>query len=261
MKLRRLGAGRVVVRTIVAGVVVVAAAALPACAKSHSADGVPTASSTAVNGRAVLDKALATLGTSTVHVSAIVTSGSDYVRVEGDVDPVAGVTAVHTTTSDGRTTQMRVIGSDAYVFGVTGYTRPWVHIDLNKMPETNPIHSSVSPMSSLGILGGVVAMEPTSFQRFHGTTDLQRAAAHTTDVGQRAIMQRLANEIGPGGAAVPFDISVDDQGRIKTLTYDLTAQGVTSNSNIHFYDYGKPVTVQAPASKDVQEAEAAVYTP
>ncbi|HVF21266.1 MAG TPA: LppX_LprAFG lipoprotein [Mycobacteriales bacterium] len=174
----------------------------------------------------------------------------------------------------------RILGDTAYItpppFLAALVGKPFLEIDLallvTQNPQFGPISSTANPVTSVDALRGatdaavvgpeVVRGEETT--HFRGTLDLA-AAGSEGDTNAEAI-GRLSALLGTN--EVPYDVWLDDAGRIRRTKLEVTksaadsADGKASSTTVttELFGYGAAVEVTVPAKDQVADGNALLKT-
>ncbi|MFI6659660.1 hypothetical protein ACIBL8_29480 [Streptomyces sp. NPDC050523] len=139
----------------------------------------------------------------------------------------------------------------------------WVRVDTAALSDGNLVTGGATdPYAAAELLLGTrtaTGLGRTEFagvevRHYRGTADLA-AAARGASEGVRASLAAAAK--GFATAAVPFDAYLDDQGRIRKIRYRFSFVNGREKSTVAvasttlLYDFGTPVDVRLPASKDI----------
>ncbi|WP_213452491.1 hypothetical protein [Rhizomonospora bruguierae] len=259
-------------RFTTAGIGLLAAAAfgLAGCEGSGAPSGAASPSATASSAAdpaaaAELATAVNKLGSESFSFTTV---SGDQDNVSGTLDPVAGVGRVtvkvaSATPSPGISAdlEMRLVDKDMYLMlgqGVLpGVGGGWLHLDGARLPNGNQFGLRPGGKDPAGTAR--VLQTATDVRRGHtgiytGTLDLSRL-----DRTDGALGTQVLDQLGDGADRVPFQATLDDQGRLTELKLTLTAQTGGRDFVTRYSDYGAPVDVSRPDG-DVTEAPAAVYT-
>ncbi|HEX8629583.1 MAG TPA: hypothetical protein VF755_15565, partial [Catenuloplanes sp.] len=239
--------------------------AVPGASATPSATGSPEVSPSA--GSAT-DEAAAALAASTTDLGSTpfkftMTSGST-VSLTGAMDPPnrAGTSTLQIT---GGGSSLKVesllIGSDLYakLGGTNANANKWFHIDANRLPEGANIGirpGQIDPAGTERFIKATSDVRQVEARGFAGTLDLNRA------VGAAGISRAALDSYGPAAKSVPFRATVDEQGRLSTMTIDLPplAGQPAQPLEIRYFDFGTAVAAQKPAAGEVVEASQDIYT-
>lgn len=139
----------------------------------------------------------------------------------------------------------------------------WVRVDTAALSDGNLVTGGATdPYAAAELLLGTrtaTCLGRTEFagvevRHYRGTADLATAAKGASG-GVRASLAAAAK--GFATAVVPFDAYLDDQGRIRKIRYRFgfvngrEKSTVAVASTTLLYDFGAPVDVRLPASKDI----------
>ena len=139
----------------------------------------------------------------------------------------------------------------------------WVRVDTATLSDGNLVTGGATdPYAAAELLRGTrraTDLGRTEFagvevRHYRGTADLTTAARHASK-GVREALAAAAK--GFATAEVPFDVYLDDQGRIRKIRHrfsfvnGLRKGTVAVASTTLLYDFGAPVDVRLPASKDI----------
>ncbi|MET7682737.1 hypothetical protein [Streptomyces sp. NPDC005423] len=139
----------------------------------------------------------------------------------------------------------------------------WVRIDTGRLSDGNLVTGGATdPAASAELLRGTrravyagrTELDGTTVRHYRGTADLA-AAARGAPAGGRAALAAAAK--GFATALVPFDVYLDDQGRVRKIEQHFSfvngqrpgTVAVTSTTLLH--DFGTPADVRLPASTDI----------
>ncbi|MEG3632012.1 hypothetical protein [Streptomyces poriticola] len=139
----------------------------------------------------------------------------------------------------------------------------WVRVDTATLSDGNLVTGGATdPLAAAEVLRGArtatyvgrTELAGTGVRHYRGTADLARAAK-AASAGNRRPLAAAAK--GFASAAVPFDVYVDDEGRIRKIRHRFSfvnsdAEGtVAVASTTLLFDFGAPVTVRLPAEDDI----------
>lgn len=134
----------------------------------------------------------------------------------------------------------------------------WVRIETRSLSDGNLVTGGATdPLAAAELLRGArkvgfVGQERvggTEVRHYRGVADL-RAAARAASAGQRgALGVAAAKGFSKGG--VPFDVYLDDSGRVRKLRQQFTVAEANVASTTLLYDFGVPAKVRLPADKDI----------
>ncbi len=193
------------------------------------------------------------------HVEATVEAQGQTLTLSGDI---AGLDHPDSTSMDlsmdfgGQQMQLIVLDKSLYVKGdglseVKG--KSWLKIDLSD-PD-NPmgqIFDAANPGNFAAYLNGITKFDD------QGTETVDGVSAHHYSVTVDTTKMMAANPIFKGQDQatlglpdeVTSDVYVDSDNRPVSMNVDL---GATGAFEVHFSDYGKDVSIEAPPASDVGE--------
>ncbi|BCJ73996.1 hypothetical protein CS0771_35400 [Catellatospora sp. IY07-71] len=131
--------------------------------------------------------------------------------------------------------------------GVPTLPKDWMHVDTAKLGAASSLRTSIEdPSYSANLLKVASSVEWDGTSKIKGTLDLSKAA------GANAA---AATALGEQAKAVPFTATLDEQGRLLTMTVGMgqvaPAAGV-GDMVITYSNYGEPVTIDKPSGKIVE---------
>ncbi len=258
-------------------------AGLMACATGCGPGGGSTDARTAADPVEVLHRAAGVLvhaGTSKALTSMEMATGGTRVTIHGegvyDYAERLGRLKVRLPEDPARTGEQRpiteLLAPGALFMKNRGAGVPpdkWVRIDTRTLSDGNLVTGGVTdPFAAAEVLRGVrtatyvgeTDLAGTPVRHYRGTADLV-AAAESASEGNRAPLHAAAK--GFATADVPFDVYLDDQGRIRKIRHrfsfvngqqkdrDRDRDTVTVASTTLLYDFGIPVTVRLPKPEDI----------
>ncbi|HZN75496.1 MAG TPA: hypothetical protein VFC00_28010 [Micromonosporaceae bacterium] len=152
-----------------------------------------------------------------------------------------------------------LIGADMWLKtdGIPVVPDKWLHLDTARLPDDSPLGvrpGRLDPVNSEKLFDAATKIENVGRGQFKGTVDL-------TKLSSSAIVDRATVEtLGDRAKAVPFEATIDDQGRLTNFKMDLgTVDNVPMKVNVTYSDFGTSVSPTKPAASDVMEAPEAVY--
>ncbi|GAA3949570.1 hypothetical protein [Actinoplanes auranticolor] len=153
--------------------------------------------------------------------------------------------------------KIRFTGTEGLT-GLPKLPKKWMLIDPAKVKDDDvPVRydNETDPGEAGTVLRAIVAVERTSDGHFAGTTDLtQQGDAAIVDAGR-------LKALGEKARAVPFEATVDDQGRLTSTIVRIPAAGKVKATRyaITYTGYGATPTPAAPAADEQQPATKAAY--
>jgi len=139
----------------------------------------------------------------------------------------------------------------------------WVRVDTATLSDGNLVTGGATdPFAAAELLRGTrkatyvgrTSVAGTAVRHYRGTADLG-AAARDASPGSRASLRAAAR--GFATATVPFDVYLDDEGRIRKVRHRFSFVNgqqkgtVAVSSTTLLYDFGAPVDVRLPDAKDI----------
>jgi hypothetical protein len=154
--------------------------------------------------------------------------------------------------------RMRFTGTEGLT-GLPKLPKKWMLIDPAKIKNTEDIplgyDDETDPVEAGAVLRAIVDVRQTAAGEFAGTTDL-------TQQGESEIVDpaRL-KALGARAKAVPFEATVDGQGRLTSTLVRVPAAGKQKAFvyEVTYSDFGRAPTPTAPAADRQQKATAAAY--
>lgn len=145
----------------------------------------------------------------------------------------------------------------------------WVRVDTATLSDGNLVTGGATdPLAAAEVLRGTrtatyvgaTELAGTAVRHYRGTADLAVAARGASGANRAAL---AAAARGFATAAVPFDVYLDDEGRIRKLRHRfsfLNGQRVGTvavASTTLLYDFGTATDVRLPAGRDIYAGEIA----
>ncbi|GGQ63723.1 hypothetical protein [Streptomyces asoensis] len=139
----------------------------------------------------------------------------------------------------------------------------WVRVETATLSDGNLVTGGATdPFAAAEVLRGTrtatyvgrTEVAGTAVRHYRGTADLAVAARDASAGGRNAL--RAAAK-GFATARVPFDVYLDDQGRIRKVRHRFSfvngqrKEPVAVASTTLLYDFGAPVDVRLPAARDI----------
>ncbi|MER5753176.1 hypothetical protein [Streptomyces sp. NPDC002088] len=139
----------------------------------------------------------------------------------------------------------------------------WVRVETAGLSDGNLVTGGATdPYAAAEVLRGTLAatyvgrteVAGTKVRHYRGTADLNQAAKRASAGGRDSL--RAAAK-GFATAEVPFDVYLDDQGRIRKVRQRFSfvngrqKEAVAVASTTLLYDFGTPVDVRLPAAGDI----------
>ncbi|MEV4537639.1 hypothetical protein AB0J82_28060 [Asanoa sp. NPDC049518] len=165
---------------------------------------------------------------------------------------------------EGMQTPVEVVklGDDLFIKSGQAGKKPYLRLEVDKLNASSPMRNSLDVTQHSGILGGVVTAEKhdgaDGSVTYEGIADIKKAveAAPEKAKSQLEPVSRLATN----GSAVPYEVTVDAQGRLTDLSYTIETSSMGDMvSEIQLTALGEPTTIERPAATDVEDATEEQY--
>ena len=250
-------------RLAIAGVALIAGLGLTGCGPDDSTSagaqgsGV-TATQAAEKQDPAADLAAATqkLGEQSMKIDMDMAGA---ISMSGVADPKSGQARMSMdmgALGEGTKIEMRKLGDDLYMkFGgqigdmLKGGTskKAWMHVDASKVAAGSSFDMPKDdPAGTKALLQAMTGVERVGDNGFKGTLDLTKSPRYNKDNSLKALGDKAKN--------VPFTAKKDSEGRLVELTMDMSAiQPGAGKVKTKYYDFGTPVSVEAPPASQVQE--------
>lgn len=245
-------------RLAVGGLAVLASAtfALAGCAGSSSGAGGDSASATPSPApKEALQAAVKQLSQTTYTYTAI----GPGLNGHGAVDPVGKKFSLSLMSMD-----FVLIGSHLYAKmdwgaenSISGIPTKWMHLDPAKLGKDAPPHldpSAIDPTQTSALFGGLVDAQRVDATHYNATFDLTNAGDSSLNAESPTL-----KKLGDIAKAAPGTVTLDEQGRLTSLTIDLSSVDSDLSIKNTFSDYGSPVSLSPPPPADTVEAPTSVY--
>ncbi|MEH1098764.1 hypothetical protein [Micromonospora sp. CPCC 205561] len=248
-------------RRLIPALVVALAVLVTGCGTDSggSTTNSPAPATSAADPVAVVRQGMDRSFSGTLTMDASVKAGPTSIKLRGKVDPAAR--ALHVTGNAPEPVEARLIGDAAYIKSdSTDGDKPWMKIDLTKLRPGSSLRQSFDLKSQTGVVGGIVSAEQVGDGRYRGVTDLEKAAAAASDEGGMRAGIESSAKLAKDPKAIPFEATVDADGRLTTLSYTIATKNVGDLvTEMRMSDFGKPVSVTAPPAGDTEEASKEAY--
>lgn len=161
--------------------------------------------------------------------------------------------------------EMRVIGGTVYlkVPGDEMGGRPWLKMDAGSASAESavpgldePVNDPRAMLDALQAVTGEVeevgreTVRGTETRHLRGEVDLSQAQDQLPEA-RRKDFEALREQFGR--PTLPLDAWVDDEDRVRRLTYSLEAGGRPLRVELELFDFGVEVVVARPAASEVTE--------
>ncbi|MFD7136937.1 hypothetical protein [Streptomyces sp. NPDC059894] len=139
----------------------------------------------------------------------------------------------------------------------------WVRVETATLSDGNLVTGGATdPYAAAEVLRGTrtaayvgtTRLAGIEVRHYRGTADLAAAAAHSSEGGRGSLG---AAAKGFATAEVPFDVYLDEQGRIRKVRHRFSfvnggrKEAVAVASTTLLYDFGTPVDVRLPVGRDI----------
>lgn len=138
----------------------------------------------------------------------------------------------------------------------------WVRVDTTSLSDGNLVTAGVTdPVTAAAVLRGAgkvsyvgsLKMDGAAVRHFRGTSDLT-AAAKAAAPPMRGQLAAAAK--GFSTTAVPFDVYLDGQGRLRKVRHEFVfdnseGEGVKVDSTTSLHGFGSPVRIEMPGPDDI----------
>jgi hypothetical protein len=239
------------------------AAFVAGCSGAGTGTGSPSASaSPSAPARSASDElvsAAAKLRSATYKFEVKVSSTT----MQGAADPsTKGVQLTSKAAAGGVSIdlELRAVGADLYArldgLSALGIDRnTWLHVDGTKIKSLAVLGiADPSDPTGAGSLGRqIVTATKSGSGQYQGTLDLTKASVAGVPVS-------AITTLGDKAKSVPFQATIDSQGRLSAFSFTVPAQGSTPETpvSITYSEFGSSVSITKPTT-NVQEAPPAVY--
>lgn len=249
------------VRGIVAGMAVLAVAAAGCSADSDK--GAPAERTPAAERQdagTLLPLSFKKLRKESFRFTSTVTMGDTKLSAEGAFDMARTVGEAEVGIGGGHDMQLRVFADDVYV-QVVGR---WMHLDSDRLPAEHMFGLAADPVANADYLLAVSDdVKQLGDGRYQGTLDLERYADEYADPKDAKALKKMLAKLGPEAAKVPFQATVDEQGRLTALQTTMTVvrdgEKTTVVQKSTYRDFGAEVSVKRPPADEVVEAPSGLY--
>ncbi|MEV6600787.1 hypothetical protein AB0M36_28655 [Actinoplanes sp. NPDC051346] len=246
-------------RLAIAGVALATALGLAGCDRSgdhQTSPGTAATSAAAADPAAELTAASNKLGEQPLKAKMDMGAAMSATGVADQKNRKADMTIRINAGGQKMDMKMRLLGPDLYLqFGgplgasLDGGGKTWMHVDATKIPAGSQLNVD-NLVNADKFLAGLGKVEKVGAGDFKGVLDMSRAQGQETSLAA----------LGEKAKAVPFTAKVDDQGRLAELVIDMNGLGLPAQGSgkitAKYYDFGSPITVEAPPGEQVREMPA-----
>jgi hypothetical protein len=226
--------------------------------ETPSASGSSSAADPAA--AAALASATAALGNQSFKITMTAGPGVKLTGLIDSPDSKGTATLNITGSNTDITVKTLLVVQDLYL-QVPGVTKAgkWTHVDVSKLPASANVGlrpGQIDPVNTQKVLTSTTDVKQVDSRSYSGTLDLTKVAGIT------GIDPTTVSALGASAQSVPFTAGLDEKGRLEELTIQLPAvQGQKAEPlDVTYTDYGTPVTAERPATADVVEAPANLYS-
>lgn len=255
--------------TAVVGLTLAAALTFSAtgCKKDETGtgqNGPGTAATATADPAAMLANSAVALNKDSFKINCDLSIGT----VTGSMDTPNKTGVMTMKISTGGTTMdmdMRLLGTDLYMkMNTAGKSVPgfdsskWIHLDMTRLPANNSLGfkpGEMDPAGAAKFLNAVATAESGANGTIKGTMDLTKA------VGAAGVDKNSLSLLGEDAKKVPFEATLDDQGRLTKLVVDMPKMGTVDayKAVTTYSDFGTTVTVAKPRASEIVEAPEMLY--
>jgi hypothetical protein len=191
---------------------------------------------------------------STSYKFSVTTGG---ITMGGIADPVAKTAAMDVATS----IEAIVVDGQVYLkypkglpgFEAFGGSDKWLHVDASKIDGSKlGVQDPTDPSSGLAYLKTATSVRKVGDKHYKGMLDLTKSPGLLAN-------SKLRSTLGDAAKAVPFDVTLDDEGRLSAMDMTMKINGSEVTTHNTFSDFGTKVTVTKPAPSEVVEAPESIY--
>jgi hypothetical protein len=169
--------------------------------------------------------------------------------------------------------ELRMIRKDAWIKvpGLPASDGKWMHLDISKVRADSRLKALVSaddPGGTQGLVKAIAEADSLGGGRYKGTVDLSKSSS------TKFLTDALGDqELKADALVVPFEATVDDQGRLTSIAVDQSelikkvagdaGPGIAAalgKAEMKFSDFGVAVKVKAPAASQVIDPPDSVLT-
>jgi hypothetical protein len=131
----------------------------------------------------------------------------------------------------------------------------WMHVDQSKIKAIDSFGidpSKTDPTRSSGLFKGMTDAKKVDATHYAVTLDL-------TKTSDSVVSSSVQTKLGDKAKAVPAQVVLDDQGRLASVTMDLSSVDADSSISTTYTNYGSAAAIDKPAASDTVEAPDSVY--
>jgi hypothetical protein len=255
--------------TVALGLVAALSLGAVGCADSDTpngaADNAADRPAARPDANAALAAAATNLGETTVKVDAQLGAAGTITGALDRPNKRATMTMTYAAAGKTMTLETIMIGTDLFLKMDLGGAPPpgvdpgkWTHLDQTKLPANNSFGlrpGEFDPTGSAKFLKAAATAEWVDDHTIKGTIDLTKAD------GARGLTEENLSKLGAKAKSVPFEATIDDEGRLTRMVMDIpTAGGEPAGKiTVNYSDFGAPVSVAEPPADEVVEAPESMY--
>jgi hypothetical protein len=195
-----------------------------------------------------------------LHVRVVLTVSGRSLTIDADTDRTRPANNLGMTVSGAQQMEVRVIGADLFIKQAGLSRKPWLRVDLHRLPLTSSLLGLIDVRSNLAPVTGVTTVRQTGPGTFEGTLNLEEASAKAPNAAVRSEVNKLLTEAATP-TAVPFRAGVDTDGRLVKFDYDIVTNAGAGLvlARITLTKFGTPIALSAPPSGQTEKAADEVY--
>lgn len=206
---------------------------------------------TAEDQAAVILASFQRVAASTLRLNATVTSGPVKLELSFTVDPATETFVL--TGNAPEPIEVRAIADTMYI---KQEDQTWLLIDVRKLKPTSQLRQ-FGLEQHVGILGGIISARRIEPGRYEGVADLRKAVENAPESARDALTPSLA--VAKNSAAVPFEVSIDAQGRLTGLSFEIVTAAARVTTEVNVSEFGVPLTVTPPPAHLTEAATDFLY--
>ncbi|MGN9810310.1 hypothetical protein ACTMSW_13245 [Micromonospora sp. BQ11] len=181
--------------------------------------------------------------------------GGQSLRMKAAMDPATDEMTVEMSGPESFTL---ILARDALYMKNETEGDTWMKLDRARLKPGGPLSQGLDVESQAGILGGVVSAQAAGDGRYTGVADLDKAAAAAGTDAQRKSLKDIA-KLAKQPSTVPFEASIDAEGRLTTLSYTLDIPAGSMKTEMTLHSFGQPVTITPPPASQTEDAPDSAY--
>lgn len=201
-------------------------------------------------------------------VTKLSTTSSTFVmetgpaKINGASDPANKAVKMNVNASEGSQSvsiDIVAVGTDYYL-KLSGLPIPgieagkYMHLDGTKVKSLAQfgVENLSDPTNTAQLAKQFDTVEKTGEGKYKGTMDISKSPG---------VDQDTLKNLGDKAKAIPFEATVDSEGRLTSLSFTVPATSSTPAlpSKVTYKDFGSATKVEKPAASEVVEAPASIY--